>query len=286
MQKIKALAILNAISFILHLGIVYMTQNKMLNTKDVGEVSDQFTSFFTPADFTFAIWGIIYTCLGIFCLYHIVMAYKHQKVNPANVDLVAIGPWFIFTNLASAAWLWAWTNEQLLLSVALIFVQLLSLIIIHARLGIHMPLRSAGSKTCTEFPLSIYFGWISIATVANTATYLVSIGWDGAGIPAVTWTMIALAVIISLTVLMVMLRKNIAFGLVAMWGLYGIVYRLTGFDTNEYQDLINIAWGGIALIMLLCLLQVGRSIIARSKRRGVLDIRRGKTFPESAQPVK
>lgn len=286
MQKIKALAILNAMSFILHLGVVYMTQNKMLNTKDPGEVSDQYISLFTPADFTFAIWGIIYTCLGIFCLYHIVMAYKHQRVNPANVDLMAIGTWFILTNLASAAWLWAWSNEQLLLSVALIFFQLVSLIIIHVRLRIHMPLRSAGSKTCTEFPLSIYLGWISIATIANTASYLVSTGWDGAGIPAVTWTMIALAAVISLTVLMVMLRKNIVFGLVVMWGLYGIVYRLTDFDTNDYQDLINIAWGGIALILLLCLLQVGRSIIARSKRRGLLDLRRGKTFPESPQPVK
>lgn len=283
MQKIKALAILNAMSFILHLGIVYMTQNKMLNVKDVGDVSDQFVSLFTPADFTFAIWGIIYTCLGIFCLYHIVMAYKHQKVNPANVDLVAIGPWFILTNLASAAWLWAWTNEQLLLSVALIFFQLLSLIIIHARLSIHMPLRSAGSKTCTEFPLSIYLGWISIAAISNMAAWLVSIGWDGAGIPAVTWTMIALAFVISLAVLMVTLKRNIVFGLVAMWGLYGIVYRLTTFDTNDYQDLINIAWGGIALILLLCLLQVGRSIIARSKRRSFI---RHKTFPEAAESIK
>jgi hypothetical protein len=286
MQKIKALAILNAMSFILHLAVAYMTQTKMINAKDVGEVSDQFFSLFTPAGFTFVIWGIIYTCLGIFCLYHIVMAYKHERVNPANVDLVSIGPWFILNNIATAAWLWAWTNEQMLLSLALIFFQLLSLVIIHARLRIHTPLRSAGSKTCTEFPLSIYLGWISIATIANTAIYLVSIGWDGAGIPAVTWATIALVMAISLAVLMVMLRRNIAFGLVAMWGLYGIVYRLTTFDTNDYQDLINIAWGGIALILLLCLLQVGRSIIERSKRKSILEIQRGKTFPESPQPIK
>lgn len=279
MQKIKALAVLNAISFILHLVITYMAQTKQLNAKDVSDVSDQFFSLFTPTGFTFAIWGIIYTFLGIFCLYHIIMAYKHDKVNPANADLVAIGPWFILNNIATAAWLWAWTSEQLLLSVALIFFQLLSLCIIHARLRIHSPLRTAGSKTCTEFPLSIYLGWISIATIANTAIYLVSIGWDGMGIPATTWTMIALAFAIALGVFMVMVRKNIAFGLVLIWGLYGIVHRLTTFDTNDYQDLINIAWGGIGLIFLLCLIQIGRSVTMRSKRRHV-------PFPEAPQPIK
>ena len=276
MQRIKALAILNAISFLLHLTLSYMTQFRVVNTKDVGEVSDQYFSLFTPAPFTFAIWGIIYTCLGIFCLYHIVMAYKHDKVNPANTDLVSIGAWFIITNLASAAWLIAWTNERLLVSVVLIFIQLLSLIIIHQRLNIHSRLRSAGSKICTELPVSVYLAWISIAAIANTAVYLVAIGWHGMGLPAVQWTMIMIGVAILIGVIIIFTRKNIAFGAVIMWGLYGITARLETLD-DTYTNIINMAWGGIALLGLCCLIQLVKSFGYR---------RRTLSFPEAARPIK
>lgn len=276
MQKIKALAILNAISFLIHVTLSYMTQFRVVNKKDVSEVSDQYFSLFTPAPFTFAIWGIIYTFLGIFCLYHIVMAYKHDKVNPANTDIVTIGGWFIITNLASAAWLIAWTNDRILVSVVLIFIQLLSLIIIHQRINIHSRLRSSGSKVCTELPLSTWLGWISIAAIANTAVYLVATGWDGMGLPNIEWTMIMIGVAILLGVIIIFTRKNIAFGAVIMWGLYGILSKLETLD-DSYTNIINMAWGGIALLGLCCLIQLVKSFSYR---------KRSLAFPEAARPIK
>jgi hypothetical protein len=276
MQKAKSLAILNAISFILHVGLAYMTQEKLLNSNTVGDISDQYFTLFTPASFTFAIWGIIYSYLGILCLFHIIMAYKHQPDNPANRDVVAMGANFMINNLATAGWLIAWTNGNILVSLILIFIQLFTLISIHQNLRIHNRFRPAASKICTELPLSIYLGWISIATIANASTYLVSIGWDGASLSAVEWTMIMIGVAAILGIYMIFGRKNIGFGLVITWGLFGIISKLESLGNDDYKNLINIAWAAMVIVGLSTLVQIFRSF---TKKRP--EVR----FPESA-PLK
>jgi tryptophan-rich sensory protein len=257
--------------------VAYLTQAKMINAKDVGEISDKYFSLFTPAGFTFAIWGIIYTCLGIFCLYHIIMAFKHDKPNPANADLETIGGLFAVNNLATAGWLIAWTREQLLLSVILIGVQLITLIAIHARLRIHNRLRNPGSKTCTEFPLSIYLGWISIATIANISVYLVATGWDGQGLSPINWTMIMVGIAILLGIIMIFTRRNIVFGAVVIWGLYGISSRLQSLQNDDYKNTVNIAWAGMVLLGLCCLIELVRGFSFK---------RPDAVFPEARQPIK
>lgn len=269
MTKIRGLAILNVISFLIHLLVVYLTQFKIINTKDVGEISDQYPSLFTPAGFTFAIWGIIYTWLSIFCIYHVVMAFKRNKENGANRDTHRIGYLFIINNLATAAWLIAWTSEQLALSVILIFLQLFSLAIIHRRLHIHSRYRNPGAKTATELPLSVYFGWISLATIANVSSWLVSVRWDGFGISAITWTIIMVVVAAIIGIAMILIRRNIAYGIVLMWGLYGIISRLDTLDNGTYMRITGVAWGAIIALAICAVIQIARGISFHKPIKGV-----------------
>ncbi len=255
MNRIKSLAIFNTLFFLAHVCLSYMTQFKLINASDVGEVSDRYESLFTPAGITFAIWGVIYTALGVFCLYHIIMAFKHDKDHPANVDLSNIGGWFIFNNIATASWLVAWTNDRIALSLLLIVLQLCSLIAIHMRLGILDRRRESGSIVCTQWPLSIYLGWISIATIANASIYLVAINWNGMGIGATRWTVIMIAIAVGITLMMVFVRKNVSFGLVVIWALYGIVLKLQESSPELYQLLIMTAWTGIILVGIACIIQ-------------------------------
>lgn len=60
----------------------------MINSSAVGEVSSRYETLFTPASITFAIWGVIYTSLAILYLYHVILAFKHDKDHPANIDLL------------------------------------------------------------------------------------------------------------------------------------------------------------------------------------------------------
>ncbi|MET0300825.1 MAG: hypothetical protein ABW036_13725, partial [Flavitalea sp.] len=132
MKKHRLLAVSNALILLVHVFISYSTQFKLINNKDVGEVSKIYSSLFTPAPVTFAIWGVIYLSLLAFCIYHLVHAWRQSVSFEANKDLLQIGGWFIFNNLATISWLIAWTNERILLSVILIFAQLISLIIINS----------------------------------------------------------------------------------------------------------------------------------------------------------
>jgi hypothetical protein len=72
------------------------------------------------------------------------------------------------------------------------------------------------------FPFSVYLGWVTIATIANIAVMLVSIGWDGFGISLQTWAILVLAVAVLIDLIVIATRKDIAYSLVFIWALAGI----------------------------------------------------------------
>jgi len=277
MVKTKALAIFNAVALIIQLTVTYLVQTKAINQLNIGEVSDKYETLLTPADFTFGIWGVIYTLLIIMCLYHIVIAYKHEKYHPANKELLKMGSLFIVVNLASAGWLMAWVSERLLISVVLIVLQLLCLVAIHVRLKMYNTFKAAGLKVCNQFPLSIYLGWISIAVITNISSYLSSQQWTGLGLPATQWAIIMISIAVFLSTVMILIRRNIYFALVIAWGLYGIVVKRDNIDPDLYASIIITAWAGIGIILVLSLIQLIRNMYHKKPRE---------TFPAAHFPLK
>lgn len=259
MKRIKLLSVSNLLALIVHITLAYTTQLKIINGKDVGQVSDQYNSLFTPAGVTFAIWGIIYMALLIFCIYHIFSAYRYSAAVTENKQVQKIGGWFILNNLSAAAWLIAWVNEMIGLSLALIFFQLLTLIVIHLRTGIYNPRQSWRSLLFSQLPLSIYFAWITIASIANTSVYLVSIGWSGWGMSATGWTVTMICVAVVLSTIVIIRRHNAFFGLVIVWALYGIILKRIETDPVTYDIVIKTAWCGIGIVGLIALLQFIRN---------------------------
>lgn len=265
MKKVRALALFNFLAFLLHVGLSYATQFKLFNNQDVAQVSNKYTSLFTPAGITFAIWGLIYVSLCAFCIYHIIKAWTRGIVDPANEDVQRMGGWFILNNLVTAAWLLAWTNEYIALSLGLIIVQLVTLAIINLRLHIYNPVRVFSDRVFSHFPLSIYFGWITIATIANASIYLVAIGWQGYGLRHIDWARIMIGAAVIISLLVVLTRRNVFYGLVIIWALYGIVLKLNQTDSIEYFEIIQAAWIGIAVMGLVCILQLIKNNLPENK---------------------
>lgn len=278
MSKARTLSILNLVALSIHIFLSYATQFKLVNVKDVGEISNQYASLFTPAGFTFAIWGLIYLLLISFSVYHVVQSFVKTELHPANRDTLRTGLWFVINNLGAAGWLLVWTNNQLSISAVLIILQLISLISIHLRLGIHDVKEKAASKIFTQLPLSIYLGWITIATIANISIYLYSIQWNGFGLAysPVTWTRIMIGAAVVITMLVVLLRNNVAYGLVVVWALYGIISKLAQTDAAAYAVLIQTAWIAMGIVAVVCIIQVIKNISTSKFRH---------RFPE-AVPVK
>jgi len=109
----------------------------------------------------------------------------------------------------------------------------------------------------------MWFAWICIATIANGAVYLVSIGWSGMGLTTAQWTeaLIGLAVFIGICVILG--GRNIFFGLVVLWALCGIILERTKGGTPDYPGIVLAAEAGFVLTGLVCLIQLVRNISFR-----------------------
>lgn len=266
-------AVINAVVLAIHILVSYLSQAGITGKYTVGEVSDKFPTYFTPAGIAFSVWGLIYLSLTAMVTYHLVMAFRKEESHPANRDLQKIGSAFIINNIATIGWLVAWTSGWLLLSVFLILIQFVTLFMIHERLRLHDPVREYASKIFTQFPVSIYFGWIFIAIIANISAYLKSIAWNGWGMSEVNWGITMTAVAIMLTVWVINRKRNVVFGLVAIWGLYGLILKGKEEGTTAWEPLILVAWTGIIIIAFACLFGLIRNLRIRIRhaRRG--DIR-------------
>ena len=250
---------MNTLFFLAHLVSSQLTQLKIINSQTIGDVSDKYPTLFTPAGITFAIWGLIYVALAIFCVYHLIKAYQADSTHEANADIHRMSYLFILNNLATSIWIFAWVNEWLLFSVVLILVQLVTLSAIHLKLGIFNPARSLASRWFTQFPLSIYFGWICIATIANISAILVGLQWNGFGLTAGLWAIIMIAVATLITIFVVLNRRNPFMGLVTIWAFYGIILKHQPLNLASSPDIITTAWIGLGIVALIVILQFYRN---------------------------
>jgi hypothetical protein len=257
MKKTQILAILNLLALLIHVTLSYSIQFKLINDRDAGQVADIYNSLFTPADITFAIWGVIYTALLFCCIYHIRMAFRQKQTHAANANVNRMGVWFILNNLGAAGWLLVWTKGMIPASVGLIIFQLITLIAINLRLQIHDTHARIDSKIFTQFPLSIYFGWLTIATIANISVYLIAADWNGFGFDysPIEWTRIMIGVTVFLTVLIVFARQNVLFGLVVAWALYGIALKRASVNPTIYSEVIKTAWIVLGIVAASCIIQ-------------------------------
>ncbi|MFC5284978.1 hypothetical protein [Pedobacter alpinus] len=255
MKKVKTLAILNLIFFGIAFTVSNLSQLKIFGGVTNKTISDKYDTIFTPAGVTFAIWGVIYLALFGFTIYKLIQSDRTDAHASVSQDIYRIGYLFIINNIATTLWVFAFTYEYLFLSVVLIFIQLFSLLKIFINLNLFDNNRLFTNKLFTQFPLTIYFAWICVASIANTSLYLISIGWDGFGIAPSLWAIIMIIVTIVLSVFIVKFKRNPFFGLVVIWALYGIVLKRTAVDEIAYSNVILTAWIGIGVLSMLTLFQ-------------------------------
>ncbi|MBE9127159.1 MULTISPECIES: tryptophan-rich sensory protein [unclassified Coleofasciculus] len=207
----------------------------------IGEISN--TLFrevqITPANYAFAIWGIIYLGLITFGIYQILPAQRHDAC------LRRVSYLLVVASLAQIAWVFLFQYQRFVLSVVAMLGILLPLIGIYLRLGIGSRRVSRQKKWYVHIPLSIYLAWISVATILNVAIALYDLDWNGWGIDPQSWTVIALFVAAAITATAIAQRQDLAFSLVIVWAFVAIAVR--HIDTV----LISGTAGGLAIALLL-----------------------------------
>ncbi|UCD98094.1 MAG: tryptophan-rich sensory protein [Chloroflexota bacterium] len=214
-----------------------------LNGLNTGEISDRFKIFFVPAGYVFSIWGLIYIGMIAYAVYQVLPAQRD------NTRLASIAYLFILSCLANVAWLFMWHYEIFEYTLLAMLVLLGSLIAIYIRLDIGRTEVSSGEKWAVHIPFSLYLGWITVATIANTTQLLYYLGWSGWGISAEIWTVIMIAAGVIISALMSFTRADIVYSLVLVWAYIGIAIK------HASTPLVaNSAFVGAGLILLILII--------------------------------
>ena len=249
---------LNVVAFVAVVAVNSLAgSTTLIGGQDTAAVSDRYFTLITPAGYTFAIWGIIYFLLGVFVVFQALPSDQGKTARK-------VGWFFILGAVLNIAWLFLWQYEHLTASVVLMFLLFASLLMIYLRLGIGKSKVPLCEKLTVHVPFSVYFGWITIAAIANVSTALVSVGWDGFGIPAETWAILVIVIALLITSLVVFTKTDFAYGLVIIWALVGISVNGSGNETVALVAQVSAAIVAVILVASV-LLSVFKSRRARRK---------------------
>lgn len=216
-----------------------LAAQQVFGPNPVGQTATDTNPLIVPAGYAFSIWGPIYLGLLVFPVYQIIKNRDDhdawiglRKIFAANV--VLNGLWLVF---ASYDWLW--------LSVGVIVLMLATLFRINQLL---IRIAADGGQVsfwAERLVFSLYFAWITLATVLNVASALDFYGWGGFGIPEVNWTLIIGGVAIAITSYTALKFRDFIYPLVVVWAFVALGVRHWG----ETTALVGLA--GVAIAVAL-----------------------------------
>ena len=135
------------------------------------------------------------------------------------------GPFFVLAAVGNIAWIFLWHYQYVALSLIPMLLLLASLLLLYIRLGIGNISVPRSEQIFVNLPVSIYLGWITVATIANITAVLVVAGWDGFGLSEVFYTVLVIAVAAIITLLILLKRGDVPYSLVVIWAYIGIIIK-------------------------------------------------------------
>lgn len=247
----RGMKIAVVLSFVLMIAANALANILPLNGLNTGQVSDLFPNLFTPAGYTFAIWSLIYLLLFLHVLY-VCGAFPGRCSSLEKERAVRLERYFIVSSLANAAWIFAWHYLIIPLSMVLIVVMLVCLANIAGLLRHkHLTLQE---KILVKLPFSVYFGWITVATIANACVLLVSFGFGH--VPyADIWTIAVLVVGLGIASATALKNLDPAYALVVIWAYVGILTQQLSplGQAGHYAGIIATLVACIAMLAAVCI---------------------------------
>ncbi len=226
-----------------------------INDLTIGEISQTFFGevLITPASYAFAIWGLIYLGLISLAIYQVLPA------NQQHPRLRRMGCFLAVSSLAQIVWVFLFQYRLFVLSVLGMIAILIPLIWLYLRLEIALESVSSKQRWLVNFPVSIYLGWISVATILNIALGLYHLKWNGWGISPQFWTIIMVVVASLIAGIIRLKRQDLVYCGVSVWALIAIAIR--------HLDTVSIAATALTLAVLLIFIMVIPKLYQLKQRR-------------------
>jgi benzodiazapine receptor len=204
--------------------VVMVVVNALANSLPLGGRTTQTLAAlhpdpFSPADYAFSIWSVIYGGLLAYIIFQALPEQRHNR------RLVALAPWFWASCAANVAWLFFWHYEQILAS--LVTLAVLVACVAGGYRALHRDAATPGTaeRWCVHFPLSLYLGWVVVAVLANFAVWGTDARLDAAIDAPRVWAILSIVAATIAAGVMGWWRRDFLFDAAVLWALVGIVVR-------------------------------------------------------------
>ena len=188
-----------------------------LSAANVSSVANDNQTIIQPAGYAFSIWGIIYILLLIW----LIRLFFEKTWEDSVVQKLRF--WPIANFLLNGLWIVVFTQQLLIASVLVIGAVLFTL----ARM--HVLLTEKGYRWFDRLPISVYYSWVTIATVVNVFTLIVSSGIGTLfGMGELPWTIIILMAATLIIAAIGLRFKDWLYPLIALWPFFAIYTKNEG----------------------------------------------------------
>jgi hypothetical protein len=192
----------------------YVSLTNVIALPSLEDVSHRYSSLFTPHDYAFGIWGLIYFA---FIVYGIYQAMPARSEDPLYRNIARP---FTLVNPLAIAWIVAFRMQLMWLSVGIV-VTMLALSIFMLVLSRDAVLRDEYSNW-VSVPFSLVAAWLSVVTIANFSSVFVFMGWQGPVMTQVIITMIMIIFAGFVGIYVCARCKDFIFPLVISWACVAI----------------------------------------------------------------
>lgn len=216
-----------------------LTSLGMMGENPVGRTTDFNEPLIVPEPYAFAIWSVIYTGLIAFPIYQL---FKKSEDHPL---WNSVRTWFSLNVICNGLWLVAASYSFQWTTVGIIVFMLISLYKLNEFL---IKIKEDGGKVNfwgERLVFSLYFAWITLATVLNVSAALKFYQWDGFGLSEVTWSLIILPVAVAITTAAVWKYRDTGYAVVVIWAFVALVVKHWG----ENPSIAYLAIGVVLLFL-------------------------------------
>ena len=219
---------------------------------NTGAISDANANPVTPADYAFAVWGLIYAACLALAIYQLLPSQQDRRVHRQT------GWWLAGAFTVAALWVPVFGTGSLWLAQILIVI-LVGYLLVAARVFVLVgPASNVAEEILLRLPVMIYLGWATLAAAAGFATTFRS--W---GMPAsARWVNeIGVVLVLSATIMSLLvvgrLVAVLGFLLTACWALFAVAVST---QSNSIRNAAVIA------IVIMIAVVIGRTVRSPERR--------------------
>ena len=234
----------NVLALVFALVANFLTGAQILDLPPIGEISDRYATYLTPAGYAFSIWTLIYLLLIVFAGYQ---ARDLRDPRDDNDIPQLIGPLFIVAGICNGLWTYVFVQEWVGLSVVVLLTLTASLYAALWRLGVGTKRPSTKDFLMVWLPLMLYTGWVTAASIVSIATYL-----DSREVTVSPLASIVVIAVLTVALLTLLFARNLRELLLSCaWALAAIGLRQIQLSQSTPVAIVALVCAGILVLAML-----------------------------------